>query len=129
MRADLCNQTGWRRLTGWCAAYLLVLHLGLAGASTGHFFAQAGDFSAGAVFCLSGNDGPISPLDQPVHPAHGKIHCALCAGGGSLALPPSTALAAPLAAPVSVLVPAGEIVGGPGRHYSPNQSRAPPLPA
>ena len=48
------NQTGWRRLTGWLAAYLLVLHVGFAGAATGHFFAQSNDAVHDTALCLKG---------------------------------------------------------------------------
>jgi hypothetical protein len=122
------NQTGWRRLTGWIAAYLLVLHVGFAGASTGHYFAPAND-AGHSTFCLNGTDGSSSPADAPLQPSHGKVHCVLCAGGGSLALSSAEALPAPHLILASALVPASEQAPGQSRRHSPNQSRAPPLPA
>jgi hypothetical protein len=121
------NQKGWRRLMGWLAAYLLVLHVSFAGVSTGHFFAPANDAAYGAVFCLNGADDPSSPADAPAHSSHGKIHCVLCAGGGSLALSSADVFAAPQPILASALIPAGEQAPAQGRRHSPNQSRAPPL--
>jgi hypothetical protein len=128
-RANYRNQTGWRRLTGWLAAYLLVLHVAFAGAATGHFFAQADDTVHGAAFCLSGTDGSSSPTDAPAHPSHGKVHCVLCSGGGNLALSSAEVFAAPHRTFASALAPASEQAPGLNRRHSPNQSRAPPLPA
>jgi DUF2946 family protein len=121
------NQKGWRRLMGWLAAYLLVLHVSFAGASTGHYFAQANDAAYGAAFCLNGADGPSTPADVPLHSPHGKVHCVLCAGGGSLALSSANAFAAPRLTLASALIPASEQAPGQSRRHSPNQSRAPPL--
>ena len=126
-RANYRNQRGWRRLTGWVAAYLLVLHVVFAGAATGHFFAQADDAAHGAALCLSGIDGPSSPADAPSHPAHGKAYCVLCAGGGSLALASADSLAAPQSILASALVPMSEQAPGLSRRHSPQQSRAPPI--
>jgi hypothetical protein len=121
------NQTGWRRLTGWLAAYLLVLHVAFAGAATGHFLAQANNAAHGAAFCLNGTDGPVSPADAPLQSSHGKVHCVLCAGGGSLALSSAEIPAAPQLIFVSALVPASEPTPGQSRRHSPKQSRAPPI--
>jgi hypothetical protein len=121
------NQTGWRRLTGWLAAYLLVLHVAFAGAATGHFLAQANNAAHGAAFCLNGADAPSSPTDAPLQPSHGKVHCVLCAGGGSLALSSAEIPAAPQLIFVSALVPASEQAFGQSRRHSPKQSRAPPI--
>jgi hypothetical protein len=120
------NQRGWRRLTGWLAAYLLVLHVAFAGAATGHFLAQANNAAHGAAFCLNGTDGPVSPADVPAHP-HGKVHCVLCAGGGSLALSSVEVPAAPQLIFVSALVSTSERAPGQSRRHSPKQSRAPPI--
>src|ERR1700674_3802554 len=119
------NQKGWRRLMGWLAAYLVVLHVSFAGASTGHYFAQAND--AAAAFCLNGTDGRSTPDGAPVHSSHGKVHCVLCAGGGSLALSSASVFAAPRLTLASALIPASEQARGQSRRHSPNQSRAPPL--
>jgi hypothetical protein len=127
VRMNYRNQRGWRRLMGWLAAYLLVLHVSFAGASTGHYFAQANDAAYGAAFCLNGADGPSSPVDAPLHSSHGKIHCVLCAGGGSLALSSADFFAAPQPIFASALIPASEQAPGQSRRHSPNQSRAPPL--
>ncbi len=124
---DNRNQRGWRRLIGWGAAYLLVFHLGFAGASTAHFFAQASDAADGTAFCLSGGGGPASPADAPAGQSHGKIHCVLCTGGGSLALSPAEVFAAPRLILASALVPASEQAPRQSRRRSPQQSRAPPL--
>jgi hypothetical protein len=124
-RANYRNQTGWRRLTGWVAAYLLVLHVGFA--ATGHFFAQADDAAHGAALCLNGIDGQSSPADAPLHSSHGKVHCVLCAGGGSLALASAEGLAAPQPILASMLVPTSEQAPGLSRRHSPQQSRAPPI--
>jgi hypothetical protein len=120
------NQLGWRRLMGWLAAYLLVLHVSFPGASTGHYFAQSNDAAYGVAFCLNGTDGPSSP-GAPAHPLHGKVHCVLCAGGGSLALSSVEVFAAPQPLLASALIPASEQAPGQSRRHSPNQSRAPPL--
>jgi hypothetical protein len=119
------NQKGWRRLMGWLAAYLLVLHVSFAGVSIGHYFAQAND--AAAAFCLNGTDVPSSPDGVPLHSPHGKVHCVLCAGGGSLALSSANAFAAPRLTLASALIPTSEQAPGQSRRHSPNQSRAPPL--
>lgn len=119
------NQKGWRRLMGWLAAYLVVLHVSFAGASTGHYFAQAND--PAAAFCLNGTDGRSTPDGAPVHSSHGKVHCVLCAGGGSLALSSASVFAAPRLTLASALIPASEQAPGQSRRHSPNQSRAPPL--
>jgi hypothetical protein len=121
------NQTGWRRLTGWLAAYLLVLHVGFAGTATGHFFAQSNDAVHSTAFCLSGTDGPSSPAGLPTGQSHGKIHCVLCTGGGSLALSSVEVPPAPQLILASALVPASKQAFGQSRRYSPNQSRAPPI--
>jgi len=119
------NQRGWRRSIGWLAAYLLVLHVALAGASTGHLFTEASDGHETAS-CLNGAGSSSSPAELPAQPAHGKIHCVLCAGGGSLALPAEAILAAPQALFVSALAPASEPAPAQSRGRSPHQSRAPP---
>jgi hypothetical protein len=119
------NQKGWRRLMGWLAAYLVVLNVSFAGASTGHYFAQAND--AAAAFCLNGADGSSSPADVPTHSSHGKVHCMLCAGGGSLALSSASVFAAPRLKLVSAFIPASDWTPGQSRRHSPHQSRAPPL--
>ena len=124
---DHRNQQGWRRLVGWLAAYLLVLHVAFAGAATGHFFAQANDAAYGAAFCLNGADGSSSPADVPAHSSHGKVHCVLCAGGGSLALSSADVFAAPQLTLASALIPASEQAPRQSRRHSPHQSRAPPL--
>ena len=121
------NRTGWRRLTGWLAAYLLVLHIGFAGAATGHFFAQSNDTVHGTAICLNSSDGPSSPAELPAGQSHGKIHCVLCTGGGSLALSSGEVLPAPRLILASALVPASEQALGQSRRHSPNQSRAPPI--
>jgi hypothetical protein len=126
-RANHRNQTGWRRLTGWLAAYLLVLHVAFAGAATGHFFVPSDDAVSGAIFCLNDTNGSSSPADLPAHPSHGKVHCVLCSGGGSLALSSANVFSTPRLALASALVPASEQAPGPSRRHSPNQSRAPPL--
>ena len=123
------NQAGWRRFTGWLAAYLLVLHIALAGASTAHFFAPANDAAYGASLCLNGGEEASTPVKAPAHRTHGKIHCALCAGGGNLAPVSASVLAAPPFVLASVLVPASDETTAPARLRSPHQSRAPPLPA
>jgi hypothetical protein len=126
-RANHRNQTGWRRLTGWLAAYLLVLHIAFASAATGHFFAEANDTALGATLCLNGADGSPSPADAPAHPSHGKVHCVLCTGGGSLALSSVELPAAPRLIVISALAPASDEAPAQARRYSPNQSRAPPV--
>jgi hypothetical protein len=126
-RANHRNQTGWRRLTGWLAAYLLVLHVAFASAGTGHFFAQTDDTALGVTLCLNGTDGSPLPADAPAHPSHGKVHCVLCTGGGSLALTSVEVPAAPQLIFVSALAPASEQAPGLSRRHSPNQSRAPPV--
>ena len=125
VRANRRYQTGWRRLLGWCAAYLLVLHVGFAGAATAHFFAPVND--AGHVFCLNGTDGPSSPANAPAQETHGKIHCVLCSGGGAMALPSMQPPAAPRPRLAATFVPASEQAPSPNRRHAPNQSRAPPL--
>jgi hypothetical protein len=125
--ANYRNQMGWRRLTGWIAAYLLVLHVGFAGISTGHYFAQAGDAVHGAALCLNGTDDPSSPADAPLHSSHDKIHCVLCAGGGNLALSSVEVPAAPQPILASALIATSEQAPGQSRRHSPHQSRAPPL--
>jgi hypothetical protein len=121
------NQRGWRRLMGWLAAYLLVLHVSFAGAATGHYFSPANDAASGAAYCLNGMDGPPSPADAPAHSSHGKVHCVLCAGGGSLALSSADVFAAPQPILASALISASEQAPAQNRRHSPNQSRAPPL--
>jgi DUF2946 family protein len=121
------NQTGWRRLTGWLAAYLLVLHVGFAGVATGHFFAQSNDAVHGTALCLNGSDGPSSPAELPAGQSHGKVHCVLCSGGGSPALSSAEVFAAPQLTRVSALAPASGREPGQSRRHSPNQSRAPPI--
>ena len=122
------NQTGWRRLMGWLAAYLLVLHVGLAGASTGHFFAHASEAAHDAAFCLNGAAGPSSPADAPAHRAH-QVHCLICSGGGSPALLSANAPADPPSTFAAARFPASEQAPVQSRRHSPNQSRAPPLSA
>ena len=129
VRINYRNQRGWRRLTGWLAAYLLVLHVAFAGAATGHFFTAANDAAYGTTFCLNNIDGSSSPADLPAHPSHGKVHCVLCVGGGSLALSSVEVPAAPQLIVVSALAPASEQVPGQNRRHSPGQSRAPPIEA
>jgi hypothetical protein len=68
------NQTGWRRLTGWFAAYLLVLHIFVAGVATGHSVAPD---TAGITLCLSHADEGSPPTDGPSNTL-GKMHCAFC---------------------------------------------------
>jgi len=126
-RTNKRNQKGWRRLIGWLAAYLVVLHVSFAGASTEYYFAQANDAAYGAAFCLNGADGSSSPADVPAHSSHGKVHCVLCASGGSLALSPVDVFAASQLTLASALIPASEQAPGQSRRYSPHQSRAPPL--
>ncbi len=126
-RMNYRNQTGWRRLMGLLAAYLLVLHVVFAGASTGHYFAQANDAAYGAAFCLNDAGDPSSPADAPAHSPHGKVHCVLCAGGGGLALLSVDVFAAPQPILASALIPASEQASAQSRRHSPNQSRAPPL--
>jgi hypothetical protein len=126
-KANHRNQTGWRRLTGWFAAYLLVLHVAFAGVATGHFFAQTDDAVHATAFCLNGTDGSTLPADAPAHPSHGKVHCVLCAGGGSLALSSVEIPAGPQLIFVSALTPISEQAPGLNRRHSPNQSRAPPV--
>jgi hypothetical protein len=121
------NQIGWRRLTGWLAAYLLVLHIAFASAATGHFFAQANDTALGVTLCLNGADGSSLPADAPAQPSHGKVHCVLCAGGGSLALSSVELPAAPQLIVISALAPASEQASAQSRRHSLNQSRAPPV--
>jgi hypothetical protein len=71
------NQTGWRRLIGWLAAYLLVLHIFFAGVATDHFFAP--DTAYGITLCLNHADGGSpSPVDGPSDDPYGKIHCVFC---------------------------------------------------
>jgi hypothetical protein len=124
-KANHRNQTGWRRLTGWFAAYLVVLHVAFAGAATGHFFAQTDDAVHATAFCLNGTDGSPLPADAPAHSSHGKVHCVLCTGGGSLALSSVEGPAAPQLIVVSALPAVSEQAPAQSR-YSPNQSRAPP---
>jgi hypothetical protein len=120
------NQRGWRRLTGWLAAYLLVLHVGFAGISVGHYFAQANEAIHGS-FCLNGTGDPSSPADAPAHPSHGNVHCLLCAGGGSLALSSAEIPAALQPILASALLSVSEQAAAQSRRYSPHRSRAPPI--
>jgi DUF2946 family protein len=126
-RANYRNQTGWRRLMGWLAAYLLVFHVGFAGAWSGHFSTLANDVGYGIALCLNGTHEPTSPAGTPADQTHGKIHCVLCAGGGSLALSSAEVPAAPQPTLASPLIPASEPAPAQSRRHSPNQSRAPPL--
>src|SRR6202158_4397638 len=126
-RTNKRNQKGWRRLIGWLAPYLVGLHVSFAGASPEYYFAQANDAADGAAFCLNGADGSSSPADAPAHSSHGKVHCVLCASGGSLAPSPGDAFAPSQLTPASALIPASEEEPGKSGGYSPHQSRAPPL--
>lgn len=117
----------WRRLTGWLAAYLLVLHIGFAGASTGHFVVQASDAGHEIVFCLNGASSPSLPSDVPLHRSHGKIHCVFCSGSGSIAPPSVAALVDLQPLLVSALILATELPPRQNHRQSPNQSRAPPI--
>jgi hypothetical protein len=125
--ANRYHQRGWRRLIGWIAAYLLVFHVALAGASTGHFFAPSNGIDG--VLCLNGGQGQSSPAELPAGHSGGKIHCVLCSGGGSLALAAVEIRLAPELNLISVLVPAGDRAFELRRNRLPNQSRAPPLAA
>jgi len=119
------NQIGWRRLTGWVAAYLLVLHVFFTGAATGHFFAP--DPGHGVTLCLSDVDGgSSSPADKPSSNSHNTIHCVLCSGGGNLL--PATAVfeIGPQGIVAATLVPVSGQALALNRNYSPTQPRAPP---
>lgn len=126
-RANHRNQRGWRRPTGWLAAYLLVLHVGFAGASTGHISTPANDAGYGTALCLNGTHEPTSPAGAPADQTHGKIHCVLCAAGGSLALSSAEVPAAPQPTLASAPVSASEPAPAQSRRHSPHRSRAPPI--
>jgi hypothetical protein len=115
----------WGRLIGWFAAYLLVFHVALASASTGHFFAASNGIDS--VLCLNGGQGQSSPTELPAGHSGGKIHCVLCAGGGSLVIASVEICLVPELNSLSVLVPVSDQVFGPRRNHSPSQSRAPPF--
>jgi len=119
------NQVGWRRVTGWVAAYLLVLHVFFAGVATGYFFEP--DAEHGITLCLSVVDGGSpSPADKPSSNSHNKIHCVLCSGGGNF-LPPSAVLE--ISSPTIVAEILAPLCGQAlalNCDYSPTQPRAPP---
>jgi len=121
------NQRGWRRPTGWLAAYLLVLHVGFAGASTGPISTPANDAGYDTALCLNGAHEATSPAGTPADQTHGKIHCVLCAGGGGLALSSAEVPAAPQAILASTLAPVNEQAPAQSRRHSPHRSRAPPI--
>jgi hypothetical protein len=89
--ANRRNQTGWRRLTGWLAAYCLVLHLFFAGLATSHVFALD---TAGIALCAEHADGGSPAADGPFGHRQGKIHCAFCPAAmhGNATIEPPAAL-------------------------------------
>jgi len=125
-RPDHRNQIGWRRVVGWFAAYLLVFHVIVAGALSGHSLAEAVAPSVGQVFCLTGAEHAPSPADLPAHTQQGKIHCAICASGGFIA---PLAAASPVAPPMLPTFAPATLREEPHAQScgAQHRSRAPPL--
>jgi hypothetical protein len=118
------NQIGWRRLMGWVAAYLLVIHVFFVGVATTHFFPL--DTGQGVAFCLSDLDGG-SPAGKPPTRSHSQVHCVLCWGGGNL-LPASAFFEIdPPAISTAIFAPLSGLSRPFNRTYSPTQPRAPPF--
>ena len=80
-RASLGPRSFWRRLVGAAVIYALIMQpllLAVVGVQIAN--ASALDEFSLSQLCLHGTDGsPLSPVDQPKHPA--DDHCVFCFAG------------------------------------------------